>query len=235
MTGHEKNVSIDYILARGLMKPQTARERVRAMLRGFGPRFIFWDTAYSLSFAGATLAGMLALLILAPAPYRCTAAVGVSPMLFLLITLFAETSERAGGLYELKQTCRYTVRQITALRVICYSVVGVVFSCVCVAISAESVSGFFSLLPLCLSVFFLCAVAELSAIRRLRHKWAISAVPVIWVLASCAIPLAFGEDWELFLRGFPVFLGILIAAIGAAILAIQIRELLTEGTDHVIA
>jgi len=125
MNENEKNASIEYILAQGLRKPQTTRSRIIEMIRGIGFRYIFWDTGYSLLFAAVTIAVVAALLTAWPDDYRYTASVAVAPLMFLLIMASAETSERACGLYELKQTCRYTVRQITALRVVCYSAAGV--------------------------------------------------------------------------------------------------------------
>ena len=108
------------------------------MIHIIGFRFIFWDIGYSLFFGAVTLAGILVLFSFAPDVYRCSAAIAVAPLIFLLINMFAETSERTCGLYELKQTCRYTIQQISALRVICYSVVGFVFTAVIETISTDN-------------------------------------------------------------------------------------------------
>lgn len=230
-----KNASIEYILSRGLVRPQTARERFAEMLRTIGFRFIFWDTGYSLFFAAVTLAGVLVLLCLAPDAYRCSAAVAVAPLLFLLITLFAETSERACGLYELKQTCRYTIRQITALRVVCYSVVGSVFTAVVAAMSVDSGYEFLSLFPLCLSALFICAVLGLSAMRFLHGKWVNAVFAAGWVFVNIALPFSLGEEWEAVLREMPIAFSLAIAVLGAAALAYQISKMLSEVKKYAVA
>lgn len=230
-----KNASIEYILSRGLVRPQTTRERIAEMLRTIGLRFIFWDTGYSLFFTAVTLAGVLMLFGLAPDAYRCSAAVAVAPLMFLLITLFAETSERSCGLYELKQTCRYTIRQITALRVVCYSVVGSVFTAVIAAISAEGGHQFLSLFPLCLSALFICAVFGLSAMRFLRGKWVNAAFSAVWMFVNIALPFSLSEEWEAVLRKMPIAFSVALAVLGAAALAYQISKMLSEGTKYAVA
>ena len=235
MTDREKDASISYILDSGLVKPQTATWRVREMLSMLGPRFIFWDTSYSLFFTALTLAVTLPFLFLVPSKYSHSAAVGAAPALFLLITVFAETSERSGGLYELKQTCRYTVRQITALRVMCYSAVGVLFTASTAAVMAETANEFLSLFPLCLSSLFLCAVAQFSVLRLIRGKWTVAVISAAWVFVNLAIPYTFLEQWEAFLRGCPAVIGVAAAILSAVALTVQIRKMLMEDKQYAVA
>lgn len=229
-----KNASIETILSQGLVKPKKARERMGEMVRSIGLRFIFWDTGYSLFFAALTLAGVLVLFSLAPDAYRCSAAVAIAPLLFLFAILFAETSERISGLYELKQTCCYTIRQITALRVTCYSVLGSAFTAVIAAVSADNVYEFLSLFPLCLSALFVCAVLALSAMHIVHGKWAHAAFSAAWVFVNIALPFSFGEKWEAILREMPIVFSTVLAVFGAAALACQISKMLREVKKHVV-
>lgn len=235
MNKKTKNASIEYILSQGLVKPQTLRERIAEMLHTIGFRFIFWDTGYSLFFAAVTLACVLVLFSFAPDDYHCSAAVAVAPLFFLLITLFTETSERACGLYELKQTCRYTIQQITALRVICYSVVGTVFTAIIAAISTDSVYEFLSLFPLCLSALFICAVLGLSIMRFLHGKWVNAVFSTVWVFVNIALPFSLGERWETILREMPIVFSILLAVLGAVVLVYQISKMLSEVKKYAVA
>jgi hypothetical protein len=230
-----KNASIEYILSQGLVKPQTTRERISEMLRSIGFRFIFWDTGYSLFFAAVTLAGVLVLFSFAPDDYRCSASIAVAPLVFLLITMFAETTERTCGLYELKQTCRYTIQQITALRVICYSVVGFVFTVVIATISTDSGYEFLSLFPLCLSALFLCATLSISCMRFLHGKWVNAVFSAVWVFVNIVIPFSLGEKWEAILREIPIVFSVVLAVLGGAALAYQISKMLSEVKKYAVA
>jgi len=230
-----KNASIDYILSQGLIKPQTARGRIAEMLRTIGFRFIFWDTGYSLFFATITLAGVLVLFSFSPDNYRYSAAIVVAPLVFLLINMFAETSERTCGLYELKQTCRYTIQQITALRVICYSVVGFVFTTVISTISTDNGYEFLSLFSLCLSALFLCAILSISFMRFLHGIWVNAVFIAVWVFVNIVIPISLEERWEAILREIPIAFSVLLAVLGAVVLVYQISKMLSEVKRYAVA
>jgi len=236
MTDSEKNISIEYILAQGFVKPPTLRERVTKMHNVLGWRFIFWDLSYSIIFVMATVFAIAILFRNVSIVYiRNSVAVAFSPMLFVLITLLAEVNERACGLFELKQTCRYTSRQITALRCIYYSLAGVAFSVFITAFSSENATDFFRILPLCLGVLFLCATMELSIIRLSRSKWAVIGFSAIWLFISLALPFALGQRWEVFITRLPLVFTIIFMIAGAVVFMCQTTKMLTEEKNYAIA
>lgn len=159
-------------------------------------------------------------------PYSST--VALTPILFLLLTFFTETTERVSGLYELKQTCRYTIRQITALRVMCYSAVGITCSALVSAIAASSAGEYFTLLPLCLSMLFVCAICQLSAMRWGKNKWSCAFVSGLLTMIFIALPLCTNGGWELFLHGCPAAVSITIMILSAAVFSAQLRKMLME-------
>jgi hypothetical protein len=235
MNESDKNRSIESILLQGLTKPLTAKEHIVEMSTLLGWRFIFWDKGFSLFFSVLTLSGVFALFTLAPEAYRCSAAVAAAPLLFLIAILFSETAERLSGLYELKQTCRYTVQQVTALRVGCYSLLGLAFSAVIAAVSANSGPEFIALFPLCLSALFLCAILALAANHLLRSQWVHALFAAVWVFANLALPYFWGDQWEALLREMPVIFSIGLAVSGAIILACQLSNMLRGGHTYAAA
>lgn len=234
MNEKEKNASIEYILSQGLIKPETTRERIAKMMRIFGLRYIFWDTGYNLFFVALTLVGVLVLFNLAPDSFRCSSAVAVAPLFFLIAVLFAETAERISGLYELKQTCHYTIRQVTAMRVIGYSILGSVFTAIIVSISADNVFEFLVLFPLCLCALFACAVMALHVMRVLHGKWVPAAYSAIWIFVNITLPFTFGETWEALLRDIPFAFSTMLAIIGATLFTYQVSKMLQEVHNDVI-
>ena len=205
------------------------------MFRTLGPRYIFWDTGYSLLFAALTFALVMALFIVVPYEYRFSAAVAVAPLFFLLINAFAETSERACGIYELKQTCRYTIRQITALRVLCYSVAGAVLTAVIAVIKMETAYEFISMFTLCLAALFVCAALSMSVMRYVRKLWANAVFSAAWVFASFAPAFSLNEKWEALLGGVPAVLSAVIATIGVTAFIFQIARMLSEVDKYAVA
>ncbi|MDR0840383.1 MAG: hypothetical protein LBN26_03225 [Christensenellaceae bacterium] len=224
----DKDRSIEYILDHGLVKPKTAREQARDILRTFGFKFIFWDMAFSLIFAAITIVVVLAVFVAVPENYRYSATVAVAPLLYLLVSVFTETEERASGLYELKQTCRYTTRQITAFRTACYSVAGAGYTAVVAWMGARGALEFMTMYPLGLLALFTCAVPQLTLTRYARHRWANALYAAVWVFVNLALPLRLGENWEKTLAGIPAAVSLGIAVAGAAISAYQIKKMLTE-------
>ena len=235
MTDREKSASIDYIISQGLVRPQSFFARVSALFSSLGLRYIFWDTAYSLVFAAVTMAGVISLPALVSQEFRHTAAVGCAPLLFLLIMLFAETAERADGLYELKQTCRYTIAQVTALRVMCYSILGVLSSALITILAMQSGAEFFSLFMLCLAAMFLCAALELLIMCRTRGKWTLAVFSAAWVFLNLAIPFTLGRSWEMILSTVPIAASAVIAVLCAAGLVFQIQRILMGGRKYAAA
>jgi hypothetical protein len=235
MNENAKDASIAYILSQGLVKPRSTQDKITEMIRTMGFRFIFWDTGYSLFFTLLSLAVLITLFSLVPDSYHCSAAIACAPMLFLLITLFAETSEQACGLFELKQTCRYTVTQITTLRVICYSFAGVVFTVIITAASAAGAYEFLSLFPLCLSALFLCAVLEISVMRAVRGKWTNAAYASVWIFVNILLPLSLGEAWESLLRTMPLAVSAALAVASILVFGYQISIMPAEGKKHAAA
>ena len=232
MTNEEKNTSIEYILEQGLVTPPTFGKRIMKMHDTLGLRFIFWDLSYSLIFVAVTLLGISFSLRYAPIDFQYSVAFGFSPVLFLCIMLFAEMSERACGLYELKQTCRYTSRQITALRSIYYSLAGAVFAVIVTAFSSENMVQFFRIIPISFGGLLLCAVMSLSVIRLSRNKWTIAVFGIAWACINIALPITLGEYWESFLSGLPIAATIAIAIIGAAGFIYQTNKMLSEEKQY---
>jgi hypothetical protein len=234
LSDSEKDLSINFILAHGLVKPPTARAHISDVLRTLGCRYIFWDTGYSLFFAALSAAAVFALYLTAPEQFRYATAVAIAPLLFLLTTVFAETAERFGGLYELKQTCRYTIQQISALRALCYSLAGAVFTALIALVKARGVYEFFSLFALCLAALFVCAAMMLAFMRLSRNIWLYTGFAVVWVFASAALALSQEDVWESVLAGVPLLLSAIVALASVAVFAWQIAGML-RGEEYAAA
>ncbi len=235
MNERQKNASIEAILDQGLIRPVTARRHISNMLRELGLRFIFWDTGYGLFFAALSLGFASALFILAPAEYGASAAVTIAPLLLLLAVSFAETAERVGALYEIKQTCRYTTRQIAALRMMVYSAAGAVFTAPVAYFGAQGEFGFLSLFSLCLAALFACSALSISLLHRTRNGWIPASLTALWLLGNLALMFAAGAKWEHLLRSVPAGAAIAFAAVCAALFVWQLSKMLREVKSYVIA
>jgi hypothetical protein len=227
LTQSEKAGAIEDILDKGLRKPRSNRSVFREIHRLLGYRFIFWDTAQAFVVSAITFAGVLVVVPFSPAAFRHAVLFGCAPLLFIAILFFTEVLEHAGDLYELKLTCKYTIRQITAFRIMCYSLLGIIFCAGIAGVTAyrmENVRELLRLFPLSLCALFICAFIGLFFMRRSARKSAYVSAAVLWGIIAFVPVLLFGERWELFLSGLPVAVTLGIALLSGALFLLEIKK-----------
>jgi hypothetical protein len=234
MNDIERNASIEYILDKGLVKPKSFTEHLGGLYRQLGLRYLFWDTAQIVALIIVTLVAILLILPNAPADMKYSLLFAGSPLVFLLSMICSDAAERVSGLYELKMTCKYNLRQVNVLRIICFSLLGIVFS-VCAGGSIGICNRFaldtdsrtmIDILALSLASLFLCAFLFLAIIRHFPGRLAGIAGAAIWLILG-VVPIAvFGNAWELFLKGIPLAITIVIAIISAALCGYELAKLL---------
>lgn len=224
--------AIAYIIDQGLVTRPTAWQRARTVLERLGWRFVFWDLAHALIWAGLTILTTLLVVALTPDTWQYSATLAASPVIFLLIALFTEMADRASGLHQLKQTCHLTPRQILAVRVGCFSLVGSLGAGVVALLTASTLGDIATLLPLGLAVLFGCAALELSLLRWAHSVWVSAGLTIGWVGLSLALPMWLGGAWEEFLASLSGFLTALVALAGLIALIWQLSALLTRTRRH---
>jgi hypothetical protein len=234
MNEGERNTSIAYILDCGLVKPMRVTGHLRSLYRQFGLYYLFWDTAQMIALIVVTLIGVLMLLPNAPEIMKYSLLFACSPLIFLLSMICSDVAERVGGIYELKMTCKYNMRQINVFRIICFALIGVVFSVAsgCVigicnkAAPPSDERAVLDLLSLSLAALFLCAFIFLALTRRFPGRLSSVVGAAIWLVLG-VVPMAiFGTAWEVFLIRIPAALTIAVAIISAVLFGYELANLL---------
>lgn len=230
MTEKQRQASIDFILDQGLMVVPSTWGRLQQLYRHLGWQMIFWDMGYSLLFAALTLGGVFVLYWAAPTSYLASATLITTPLIYLLLNLFTETAEMLSGLYELKQTLRYSVSQVTALRILCFSILGIILGGLVVVSRSQSVLDFSQLFLLSLTGLFVIASLSLHIRRWFRNPWATAYFFSGWLLLNIALPYTFQERWELLLRQIPLPMSLSLTILTGVVLFHFIRQQLKEAT-----
>ncbi|GHU43460.1 hypothetical protein FACS1894111_09090 [Clostridia bacterium] len=223
----EKEQSIEIILSKGLKKPRSIWSLFREMHQLLGFRFIFWDTALAFVLSSVVLIAVVFPLIFAPKALSCTILFACSPLLFLIVLFFSEMIEITGSLYELKLTCKYSIRQITAYRIMCFSLLGLIFCIGMTAHQSENIYELLHLFALSLCSFFLCAFVSLFFIRCFARKARFAFAISLWFGILCLPALFFGKKWELFLSELPVAVSLGVAILCAVLFLFEIRKFVT--------
>jgi hypothetical protein len=223
----EKEAAIENILSKGLGKPQSLRALSHEIYHVFGFRFVFWGMAQALILSAITVAVISLSIPLLPAVFRHTVLFTCSPLLFVVVMFFSEIIERTDPLYELKMTCKYTIRQIMAFRIMCFSLLGTAF---CVGITAYQSTNAYELLrllPLSLCALFLCSLISLFLIRRLAGKLIFALSALLWLSVTLIPVLIFGMKWEQFLSGLPAIITIGSAIAFAILFLLELKKMMS--------
>jgi hypothetical protein len=234
MNDSEKNTSIEYILDHGLVKRRSFAKLLGGLYRQLGFRYLFWDTAQIVVLIMVTLVALLLILPNAPIDMKYSLLFAGSPLIFLLSMICSDAAERVSGLYDLKMTCKYSLRQVNVFRIICFSLLGIVFS-----VGAGSVIGIsskvaaaadekwaFDLLALSLASLFLCAFMFFAIIRHFPGRFAGIIGGVIWLVLGVVPMAVFGNRWELLLMSIPSAITGIVAVISAALCGYELTKLL---------
>ncbi|MDR2973265.1 MAG: hypothetical protein LBV00_00930 [Propionibacteriaceae bacterium] len=235
MTLSDRQASIDYILEKGLLTRDSALDKARMLIRRLGLRLMFGDGPLVIVFAALAL-GITALVAgCAPVEWRHSVAVGCSPIAFLVIANVSEAVDRASRVYDIRQTCYFTVAQVTAVRVMCLGAVGVFVTALVAGLAATSAGDFLHLLLLAVAALSMCAAAQLMIVGR-RHRLALSVgLTVVWVGLGLGLPLVLGLFWEQLLASLSWVVAVTVCVVCAALVVWRAIRMLTESRYHAFA
>ncbi len=224
----ERDKAIEEILLKGLSKPQSLWQGLLEMYRVLGLRYIFCDTAYATIMSMVVTVGFIILYPLLPEQYTYATLFAVAPVFFILVVIFTETIEKVSGLYELKMTCKYTVQQITAFRVLCFSLIGALFCAFTNLYFSWRLAeeDLFRAFALSFCAMFLCAFLTMFILQRSNWKWNHFFVMLLWIILNLLPAQIWGEKWEAFLAQIPVALTILVAAAACTLFLMETKKLM---------
>ena len=235
---NERDKSIKLILEKGLTRPVSTWAYLRDMYRNLGLCVIFRESAPAMlvSFAVA-----LAYILIVSTQFIFLEAMEnqgallflFSPALFISMTVCTEAIERMNGLYEIKQTVKYTIRQITAFRLLCFSLVGTVFAVLVnigvfyimtaniVALEAQ-MGIFFQKLSIALCSLFLCSLLIITILRKVQSGWYLGSI--IWAVTGMLLTMIFGNAWNEFLLNIPPAVTLITATISFILFLREIKK-----------
>lgn len=221
ITTNERDKAINEILDKGLVAPVSTPIFLRNMFQNLGVVVIFRGALPGVLLSLFVAAAYVLVIVLyidgiSTELHYNSLLFLLSPMLFIVLTLSTEATEllEGKGLYELKMTCRYTVRQITAFRLLCFSLVGAIFAVIGgYSYHAVIETGYLlQLVSLSLSSVFLCTLLIIFTMRHFRVGWWVGACT--WTAVGL-LPMAINrQGWEELLSHLPpaLTLGVAVAA-----------------------
>lgn len=233
----ELDREIRQILDRGLIRPKGFWQHLVEVHRTLGLRYLFYGTGSTGIITALTLLVIFLYLPLPGPDHLYAVFFLLSPISFLMLMLLTETNEKVNGVYELKMTLTYTVRQLAVIRILYFSLIGCLFSAsasVYLGHSLQIMGMFLKLFSLSLSALFLCAFVCAYAMRHFRSRWSPFAALGFWFLAGLLPYVGFDIHWNALLEQVPLALTVVVAIGAMVLLLIEVKKTLILYTSEVI-
>lgn len=230
----EKRRSIQLILDEELPHRKPLQSVIPHLIHTIGLRNLFWGTWDCIFLA--LLGGItLAILFVVPSAVHIQllplGLLLVSPAIYGLLHGLTVWKERQIGLYELKMTCCYTLKELTALRMVFFggaSALQDVLFVLCLRQTGTALS-LLQMLGISLSALFLYGTATLLAIAHSssRHQW---SVPAVWC-GLCMAPVLFRLDLLEWLMRIPAAVAMAVAGLAVLFFFAQLEHYLSANHE----
>lgn len=194
----EKNRSVCFIVDSAVPQKKYFQVRIPELIRTIGLRNLFWgtwDCVFLALLGGITFGALFVIPSAVYQPLLPLALLLVSPAVYGLLHFLTIWKEKQTGLYEIKMTCHYSLKELTALRMTFFggasAFVDVVFV-LCIRHQAQIVLSFFQMTGISLSALFLYGTAGIFLLSHIKGKYQ-WILPAGWC-AACVIPVIFHVD-----------------------------------------
>lgn len=228
----EKNKSMSFILDKGLSQKKNNHIKIPELMGKIGIRNLFWgtwDCIFLALIGGITLATVF---ILPFVMYKQILPIGLflfSPAIYGLLHFLTIWKEKQVGLYEIKMTCRYSLKELTAVRMAFFGGASVLSDVLFVLIlkrQPDVFLSFFQMIGVSLSALFLYGTATLLSLSYARYskQW---IVPVVWC-SVCISPVLFHVDVMEVLMQIPSAVALAVAFLTALLFFVRLEHYVSK-------
>ena len=225
----EKNIAINDIIEKGLYPKKTLFQSILSLHNKIGFRYILGDISdiIVVTLLLSTLLNYVLLIYGSRNILNYTFM--TSPIFYIILSLLTELKEKNLNMYELKMTCKYTLKEITALRLLYYSLLGIVFSSV--ASSLVILKFRIELLDIILVSLLGLSIASLLVIvimKYVKPKYRYFIFFTQWILLFVIPNNIFGSDLNDLLKDLPHIVILIIIFILSGIYLFTIKKYFIE-------
>lgn len=221
----EKDKAIAEILDKGLTSPIYRLKKIWKFFSFCNPKWIFFDMGDCI-FLGLLIAftGWI-ILLQADEKFICCVLFGISPFVYIASYLLVSWKEYRQQMYEMKMACLYSLYQVTALRMLYFSILNLTLnSAVLVMIREFHIvkMDFWRMLGISFSSIFIYGILIL--IFKFKGKRLLSYVtpPFFWIALNAVIYALWNRYMEKVIMNMSVWI---VYAITAILLLVYIVSL----------
>lgn len=186
----DKNKAITEILDKGLVSPVYRLKKVWDFFCVCSPKWIFFDMGDCI-FLGLLIAftGWI-ILLQTDEKFICCVLFGISPFVYMATYLLTSWKEYQQQMYEMKMVCLYSLYQVTALRMLYFSVLNLILNSAILAIIKEfhiMKIEFWRMLGISFSSIFIYGIIVLTFKFKGNPWLSYTAPPFLWIVFNTVI------------------------------------------------
>lgn len=195
----EKDLAIRKIVQQGVVTPWDRLRKIFNMNSVCSLQILFFGVGDCLFLSILIAACLWMFIIQLDSRIIVCMIFGISP--FAYIALYALTSwkEHILYLYEMRMTCKYTIKQITIVRMIYFSAINMILNVLILACFSQFFNAHIELWKVIglsfTSVFLYGSIMLLVQLKK-NTFWASIVTPVFWIAFNAAIVLFYGARIE---------------------------------------
>lgn len=230
----EKERAINKIVSQGMGKRRHMVSVIFSLLQEIGLCNLFHGTVDCIFLAILCTIALDLMVVVPMAVYHNMALLGlffISPMLYGFLHLFTLWKEQQEGLYELKMTCRYTLHELTALRMLFFGGLSVVGNRMLMLFFLQKgvvMLSFLKLLSVSLSALFLYGFFNLLVLSYGKKLWSQMALMAGWSIAFMLLT-CFGVPIDGWIGEMPTVVLVMMALLLAGLNLYQYRSYVFVG------
>ncbi|WP_051541984.1 hypothetical protein [Clostridium lundense] len=233
----EINVEVNEILNKGLKKKKGFFSYITLTIKELGIKNIFHDKSELVFISVVSLiffvfiGGQVALSSLTREGY-IHSLYGyifiVSPVLYVIISLFSFINTRLKSTYEVEMTCKYNMYNLAAIRMFIFSIVGIVFNSLAIAIIYFAFGKFNVIRAYVVSIgsLFLFSTIFIITIVYLKGSIYKYLVMIGWLLINLILIINENSLYITFITNVPVYIHLIITAICMSIYIKVLKKLI---------
>ncbi len=195
----EKDFAISEIVEKGVVKPGDKFKKMLEVRRACSFHTLFFGVGDCFLLGFLIAACIWLLLIQAGSQVIICMVFAVSPFAYIASYLLTSWKEHRLQLYDIKMTCRYTVRQVSAFRMICFSGTNIFLNVLMLSLLMRfqlPAVAFWKILGLSFVAIFLYGIIMLVfQIKGMPHLTTILP-PVLWGMINAFVIAFYGEKLE---------------------------------------
>ncbi|MCM1044670.1 MAG: hypothetical protein NC417_04085 [Candidatus Gastranaerophilales bacterium] len=221
----EKGLAVREIVRKGLVKPRDQFRKLFAIKRICTFRTVLFGAGDCLFLGILAAVCLWFFLTRVDSQVIVCMVFAVSPFAYIVSDLLTTWKEHLLQLYDVKMTCRYTIRQISAFRLLYFSGFNLFLNVLLVALLTRfwfSAVIFWKILGLSFSAVFLYGV--ILVLFQMKGNPYLTSIfpPVLWGMVNALVIAFYGEEVEKMLLGLA---GSLVAMIMLVLLGIYLITL----------